>query len=152
MEGGGWREGGGAGYASGWGFIKILPEAKSSSQLSFFSPPKTEVKRNVQRFHVLTGKQGLEENVISKKMLIFFRQRNVFIPFIPFTFPNDVLFFYTSAFWLFSSTFSSSFFSSSEEPFSFSPVFQLPCLKKNYKRLSLNILIFALVVLSAASK
>lgn len=38
VEGG--REGGGAGYASGWGFIKILPEAKSSSQLSFFFPPK----------------------------------------------------------------------------------------------------------------
>ena len=35
---------------------------------------------------------------------------------------------YISAFWLFSSTFSSSFFSSSEEPFSSSPVFQLPCL------------------------
>lgn len=39
-----------------------------------------------------------------------------------------LLFLYTSAFWLFSSTFSSSFFSSSEDPFSFSPVFQLPCL------------------------
>lgn len=37
---------------------------------------------------------------------------------------------YTSAFWLFSSTFSSNFFSSSEDPFSFSPVFQLPCLKE----------------------
>lgn len=37
-------------------------------------------------------------------------------------------FLYTSAFWLLSSTFSSSFFSSSEDPFSFSPVFQLPCL------------------------
>lgn len=36
-------------------------------------------------------------------------------------------FLYTSAFWLFSS----SFFSSSEDPFSFSPVFQLPCLWEN---------------------
>lgn len=44
-------------------------------------------------------------------------------PFIEWT-----AFLYTSAFWLFSSTFSSSFFSSSEEPFSFSAVFQLPCL------------------------
>lgn len=36
-------------------------------------------------------------------------------------------FLYTSAFWLFSS----SFFSSSEDPSSFSPVFQLPCLWEN---------------------
>lgn len=47
-------------------FSKILPETKSkrsSSQCTLFPPPpslKTEVKRNVQKFHVLTGRERLK--------------------------------------------------------------------------------------------
>lgn len=47
-------------------FCKILPEAKSvfiPIYNCFFSP-KTEVKRNVQKSHVLTGKKILKGNVI----------------------------------------------------------------------------------------
>lgn len=51
-------------------FSKILPEAKSvfipmyNCCCCFLISPKTEVKRNVQKFHVLTGKRRLKENVI----------------------------------------------------------------------------------------
>lgn len=51
--------------------------------------------------------------------------------------------FYTSAFWLFSS----SFFSSSEEPFSFSPVFQLPCLFRVKKALPHMLIILPFTVI-----
>lgn len=98
----------------------------------FLVSQKTEVKRNVQKFHVLTF---WKEKIVRKHHYL---KENDFLNlylgirgflFLPSTFPKDgLLFLYTSAFWLFSSTFSSSFFSSSEEPLSFSPVFQLPCL------------------------
>lgn len=97
----GWG-GGGGGYA-------FIVKFSLKPNPIFFIPmyaflenpfPKTEAKRNVQKFLDLT-----------------------------FTFLTGwMMLLYTSAFWLFSSTFSSSFLSSSEEPFSFSPVFQLPCL------------------------
>lgn len=98
----------------------------------FLVSQKTEVKRNVQKFHVLTF---WKEKIVRKHcylkendFLNLYLGIRVFL-FLPSTFPKDgLLFLYTSAFWLFSSTFSSSFFSSSEEPLSFSPVFQLPCL------------------------
>lgn len=121
-------------------FCKILPETKSSSSqctllfflFFFLVSQKTEVKRNVQKFHVLTF---WKEKIVRKHcylkendFLNLYLGIRVFL-FLPSTFPKDgLLFLYTSAFWLFSSTFSSSFFSSSEEPLSFSPVFQLPCL------------------------
>lgn len=96
----------GLGGCSDMLFSKILPETKSklsSSQCTlvfFFSFPKDR-----------------DDEKCAK------------VPWSHFHIPKGWLpFLYTSAFWLFSSTFSSSFFSSSEDPFSFSPVFQLPCL------------------------
>lgn len=50
------------------GFSKILPEAKSVFIQMYncfvfkFYLPKLEVKRNVQKSHVLTGRDRIEEN------------------------------------------------------------------------------------------
>lgn len=103
------------------------------------------MKRNVQNVHILTVKTDNETwvNISSSSvnMICFvsihtqrFSSSIAAVSTWPYrvsflTFHiSSCSFFYTSAFWLFSSTFSSNFFSSSEEPSSFSPVFQLPCL------------------------
>lgn len=108
--------------------FSLKPNLHPDVQMLSFESPKSEVKRNVQKFHFLT--EGRHKTFYFKKdpSAVFrpwIRRRN----FHTFHNPQGHLqFLYTSAFWLFSSTFSSSFFSSSDEPFSFSPVFQLPCL------------------------
>lgn len=86
---------------------KILPEAKSvSSQCTtvvffflFLFSPKTEVKRNVQKFRVLTGKERLtEESVIRRTdggtlfSFIHTVHRDVSLPF---TFPQGDCCFFT---------------------------------------------------------
>lgn len=132
------------GREKGWGldmrFHKILPEAESSfrcTNVVVVESPKSEVRRNVQKFHFLT--EGRQENAVFKKKTLHpsavFRPWIRMLNFHTFHIPEGHLqFLYTSAFWLFSSTFSSSFFSSSDEPFSFSPVFQLPCLCRRNNR------------------
>lgn len=119
---------------SPWSQIRFHPNV----QLFCFEisiSQNSEAKRNVQKSHVLTGRDRIEENSISYGVggwwLIFIYAPNGNVSVATFHIPDGCLpFLYTSAFWLFSSTFSSSFFSSSEEPFSFSPVFQLPCLSR----------------------
>lgn len=106
--------------------LSLKPNLHPDVQMLLFESPKSEVKRNVQKFHFLTGRR--RKDVILKQAA-WFRRQIPMLNFHTFHIPTGhLLFLYTSAFWLFSSTFSSSFFSSSDEPFSFSPVFQLPCL------------------------
>lgn len=136
-EGGADRERYGVWDWGGWicGSIKfsLKPNLHPDVQMLLFESPKSEVKRNVQKFHFLTGRR--RKDVILKQAARFRRQIQM-LKFHTFHIPTGhLLFLYTSAFWLFSSTFSSSFFSSSDEPFSFSPVFQLPCL---YRRNNWN--------------
>lgn len=113
--------------------FSLKPNLHSDVQMWSFESPKSEVKRNVQKFHFLTGER--KENAVfflkKKDSSALFKPWIRMLNFHTFHIPKGHLqFLYTSAFWLFSSTFSSSFFSSSDEPFSFSPVFQLPCLCK----------------------
>lgn len=65
----------GTGYALGVGVrvdawmssfekFSLKPNPSSSQSTVVFFSPKTEVKRNVQKFHVLTGKKILKGNVI----------------------------------------------------------------------------------------
>lgn len=122
------------GVERGWGlgmrFHKILPEAESSSRCTnvvvwIHKVWGEEKCAKVPFSH--WGETG--ECYFKKDPSALFRAWIRRLNFHTFHIPKGHLqFLYTSAFWLFSSTFSSSFFSSSDEPFSFSPVFQLPCL------------------------
>lgn len=152
FEGGrGWRwfRGGGDGSVSGYGVLvkfSLKPNPSSSKCTIFFylfiCHLPEEVKRNVQKFHVLTEKESIEERKRESYLpkggttlnLYLHAARDRFHGYLSHSRRMFSRFFYTSAFWLFSSTFSSSFFSSSEEPFSFSPVFQLPCLFQKGKK------------------
>lgn len=115
-------------------FSKILPETKSkrsSSQCTLFPPPSLPKDRGEEKCAKVPRShwKGKIKNVLLIFLYNFYTSNSLCAWWkclaLPFASP---LFLYTSAFWLFSSTFSSSFFSSSEDPHSFSPVFQLPCL------------------------
>lgn len=115
--------------------FSLKPNLHPDVQMLLFESLKSEVERNVQKFHFLTGRRQKKRDLKTARSTLFGRQIRM-LDFHTFQIPKGhLLFLYTSAFWLFSSTFSSSFFSSSDEPFSFSPVFQLPCL---YRRNDCN--------------
>lgn len=87
------------------GFSKILPEAKSVfiQMYNFFiylfiCYLPEEVKRNVQKFHVLTEKENIEKKSYLQRgndsKSLFTRSSGPF-PWLPFTFPADVCRFFT---------------------------------------------------------
>lgn len=123
----------------GWGldmrFHKILPEAESSSRCTngvrIAKVWGEEKCAKVPFSHWGQTGKGYFKKDPSALLRPWIRRPNFHTFHIP---KGHLPFLYTSAFWLFSSTFSSSFFSSSDEPFSFSPVFQLPCLCRRNDR------------------
>lgn len=115
-------------------FSQILPETKSKPYsfqctLVFFFPQRQKWREMCKSSTFSLERKEWKQCYLERDWLSLSLFRHMMEMFSTFHIPKGwLLFLYTSAFWLFSSTFSSSFFSSSEDPFSFSPVFQLPCL------------------------
>lgn len=113
-------------------FWKILPEAKSvfipiynCFFFCFFPPQKQRWREMCKSSMFSLERKYWKEMLFKTECLCLYLYIYGSVWLSTFRIPKACLpFLYTSAFWLFSS----SVFSSSEDPFSFSPVFQLPCL------------------------